>query len=449
MTRPIVIIGDTLMDRDIDGPVLRLSPDAAVPVIEQIELLERPGGAGFAAMLAARDGASVTLVTALADDEDGNVLRSMLRGAGVNIADIGASGTTICKTRVRASGNPVARVDSGSGTASDRPLPGAVKDAIAEAKAILVSDYGNSITSHIALRHQIAQLDARVPVVWDPHPRGSTPLPCTVATPNLSEAFAATGDSGSMRDLATVNEVARTLRDRWQCASIAITMNERGALLCHGSNVPTIAPAPTLAPGDPCGAGDRFATTLTLALASGALVSEAVVEAVDTASRFVAAGGMAGFHGIEEAGSFRQPIALDQNVTVATGGCFDLLHAGHVHLLKSARRLGDKLVVLLNSDSSVRHLKGVSRPINNVADRTAVLMALGCVDEVVVFDEETPSRALRDLRPQVWVKGGDYSETDLPEIDVMKEWGGQVAVLPYLEGRSTTGIVNEVLRGRR
>ncbi len=126
---------------------------------------------------------------------------------------------------------------------------------------------------------------------------------------------------------------------------------------------------------------------------------------------------------------------------VATGGCFDLLHAGHVATLRAARRLGDCLVVCLNSDASVRRLKGPSRPLVPAADRAKVLEALECVDAVVVFDEDTPVEAIRRLRPDVWAKGGDYAGADVPEAAVLRVWGGQAVVLPYLEGRSTTALV--------
>jgi rfaE bifunctional protein nucleotidyltransferase chain/domain len=133
---------------------------------------------------------------------------------------------------------------------------------------------------------------------------------------------------------------------------------------------------------------------------------------------------------------------------VATGGCFDLLHAGHVSTLQAARALGDCLVVCLNSDASVRRLKGPGRPLVAEADRAAVLAALACVDAVVVFDEATPAAVLRQLRPHVFAKGGDYSAADPPEGAVLAEWAGEVVLLPYLEGRSTTRLVGEMTRAR-
>jgi rfaE bifunctional protein nucleotidyltransferase chain/domain len=132
---------------------------------------------------------------------------------------------------------------------------------------------------------------------------------------------------------------------------------------------------------------------------------------------------------------------------VATGGCFDLLHAGHVSVLQAARRLGGCLIVLLNSDESVRRLKGPDRPLVEEADRAAVIGALECVDAVAIFDEGTPEAALRRLRPDIFAKGGDYAGIELPERAVLSEWNAEVVVLPYLEGRSTSRLVEEVMRG--
>ena len=134
-------------------------------------------------------------------------------------------------------------------------------------------------------------------------------------------------------------------------------------------------------------------------------------------------------------------------VLVATGGCFDVLHAGHVATLEAARSLGDGLVVLLNSDESVRRLKGPGRPVNSQEDRTRVLLSLSCVDAVIAFDEDDPREALRSLRPQIWAKGGDYEDTDLPEADLVRSWGGRVVLLPYQSGRSTTAVLQSISQG--
>jgi rfaE bifunctional protein nucleotidyltransferase chain/domain len=209
---------------------------------------------------------------------------------------------------------------------------------------------------------------------------------------------------------------------------------------------------------DPCGAGDRFAVSAALALGAGRVTVEAVHEAVADAARYVAAGGPASLAlGTAAPGAAADPPAgqpgqqpVDDLVAavsrrggtvVATGGCFDLLHAGHVATLRAARRLGDCLVVCLNSDDSVRRLKGPSRPLVPAGDRARVLQALECVDAVVVFDEDTPLEVLQRIRPHVWAKGGDYAGATFPEAAALQAWGGQAVVLPYLQGRSTTRLL--------
>jgi rfaE bifunctional protein nucleotidyltransferase chain/domain len=225
-----------------------------------------------------------------------------------------------------------------------------------------------------------------------------------------------------------------------------------------------VMPAPTTIGGDPCGAGDRFAATAAGLLADGALPSEAVAGAVAAASAFVATGAAATIHlpsstpgasdptfpalasPIDRARRLIAAVRARGGTVVATGGCFDLLHAGHVATLRAARALGDCLLVCLNSDDSVRRLKGPGRPLMRLADRIAVLEALGCVDVVVPFDERTPEAVLQRLRPDVFAKGGDYALADLPEAELLATWGGQAVVLPYLEGRSTTQLMKEVVR---
>ncbi|MCI4065190.1 D-glycero-beta-D-manno-heptose 1-phosphate adenylyltransferase [Micromonospora sp. R77] len=187
-------------------------------------------------------------------------------------------------------------------------------------------------------------------------------------------------------------------------------------------------------------------------------MAEAVGAAVAAASAYVAAGGAAGLH----RGQGQRPVLAaartteelvarvraDGGTVVATGGCFDILHAGHVATLQAARRLGDCLVVCLNSDRSVRGLKGPERPVNPERDRAGLLAALDCVDGVVVFDESTPHQVLGRLRPDVWVKGGDYVEAELPEADLVQRWGGDTVVVPYLDGRSTTDMIAAARAGR-
>jgi rfaE bifunctional protein nucleotidyltransferase chain/domain len=231
---------------------------------------------------------------------------------------------------------------------------------------------------------------------------------------------------------------------------VAVTIGSRGALLSYGAGTPVLVPAPDVQCVDACGAGDRFAASAALALGAGCVIADAVSEGVRRAAGYVAAGGPAvldassgtspAWQTLQAAGAEAASDPRSMTV-VATGGCFDLLHAGHVETLRAARSLGDRLVVCLNSDASVRRLKGPGRPIVGEADRARVLLALECVDEVVVFDEDTPVEVLRRVRPAIWTKGGDYAGADVPELAVLEEWDGQAVVLPYVDGRSTTALV--------
>ncbi|MEP6696061.1 MAG: D-glycero-beta-D-manno-heptose 1-phosphate adenylyltransferase [Pseudonocardiales bacterium] len=450
MTR-IVIVGDTLLDRDLIGTADRLCPDAPAPVVDVTGQDSRPGGAGLAAVLAARDGHDVTLVTALAADPAAAELRELL-GAGMRLIALPAEGSTAEKVRVRVAGHSVLRLDRGgplappTGSGSEELAEAA--EAVQSADVVLVCDYGRGLTGHPGIRALLAEAVKRPPVVWDPHPRGSAPVPSVrLATPNAAEArlFAPECEGAGLAGAAAR---ASALVSAWAAGSVAVTLGASGALLSYGTGPPFVAPAVAAQATDTCGAGDRFALTAAVRLGEGDVASDAVQAAVVSASAYIAAGGVASLRAPQPAGPpARDPATLVARVraaggtVVATGGCFDLLHAGHVGLLRAARGLGDCLVVCLNSDDSVRRLKGAGRPLVPAADRIRVLEALECVDAVAVFEEDTPVQVLRRLRPDVWAKGGDYTLVDLPESGVVQEWGGQAVVLPYLPGRSTTGLL--------
>ncbi|MDG6103799.1 D-glycero-beta-D-manno-heptose 1-phosphate adenylyltransferase [Dactylosporangium aurantiacum] len=467
MNELLVVVGDTLLDRDVDGTVARVCPDAPAPVLDEHTATERPGGAGLAALLAARAGHRVALVTAIAEDAAGARLCALLAAAGVTVYAMDLPGATPQKMRLRAHGQVLLRLDRGGPQQDPGEPPAATLAVLADAAAILVSDYGRGVTRQPAVRAALAA--AAAPIVWDPHPNGAAPVHgARLTTPNLAEVRALSGDAGNGTRLSTAVRGGRALRDRWRSAAIAVTMGADGAVLCQSGPTPLVVPPPAAAGGDTCGAGDRFAATAALALARGALVSEAVQEAVAEATAYVAAGGVttalaapaatpagdpAGVAaqpsasavpvGPREAGRIIADVRARGGTVVATGGCFDLLHAGHVATLEAARRLGDCLVVCLNSDAGVRALKGPDRPLNPQDDRARLLAALGCVDAVVVFDEPTPATLLTWLRPDIWVKGGDYADggPDLPESEVVQRYGGQTVIVPYLAGRSTTRLI--------
>jgi len=455
MNRPLVVVGDVMLDVDRSGTVDRLSPEAPVPVLHGISERRRPGGAALAALLAARSSSRpVVLIAAFADDDAARQVRQLIEDR-VEVIPLRWTGTTPVKTRLRAGDHPIARLDEGGAPGVIQALPVGAGQVLSTAAAVLVADYGGGVTGYRPLRERLTAVSARTPVIWDPHPRGSDPVVGTWwVTPNEAELQAlSAGADPSWTPLGALRRQARSLAERWQTRAVCVTLGSKGAMLCTGNEPPLVVSPPAVTAGDTCGAGDSFAAAAALAFADGRLPSEVIAAAVDGAARFVAAGGAAAFDPAITGTARAEPnvaqplmellsgVRRSGGQVVATGGCFDLLHAGHVATLQAARALGDCLVVCLNSDFSVRRLKGSGRPLQTEQDRARVLLALGCVDAVVVFDEETPCTVLREIRPDVWAKGGDYSGLTLPEAQVLAEWNGEIVTVPYLPGRSTTALV--------
>jgi rfaE bifunctional protein nucleotidyltransferase chain/domain/rfaE bifunctional protein kinase chain/domain len=455
----IVVIGDALLDRVLEGTVERVCPDAPAVVLDAGPERATPGGAALAAVLAAAGG-DVVLVTALARDLAGRELRRLLEAEGIEVVATELAGSTPEKLRVRASGQSLLRIDRGGSPGAVGPLGPEGRAAIEAAEGLLVADYGHGVAARADV-HSILSARGRIPLVWDPHPRGGAPMEgVQLATPNAVEAALACPIVSGVGLIADATR-ARALAARWKAMAVVVTRGPGGAVLSGGDGPPLAAPAPHEINGDPCGAGDCFAATATLALASGAVTSEAVVAAVEAASTFVGSGGVAGLdrppppdapRSVDSskgrAAAVAETVRADGGVLVATGGCFDLLHAGHVAMLQAARRLGDALIVCMNADASIRRLKGAGRPVQSAKDRAAVLQALDCVDAVDVFDEDTPVAALEALRPDMFVKGGDYGARELAEEAVVARWGGQVVVVPYLAGRSSTRLIEVARRVR-
>ena len=470
----IVVVGDVMLDVDLSGEATRLSPDAPVPVVDVSGVKRRAGGAGLVARMLAEDGWPVTLVTVLGDDDAGRQLESHL--AGVRLVSGPSGHASPVKTRVRAGSHPVVRFDQGCGKAPVPDASPAMLRAVEQAGVIIVADYGRGLAANPQLRDLLARLADSVPIIWDPHPSGPDPVPgVAVVTPNLAEASKAAGAYANPQDPRTQDtatqdpavQAGRILMGQWQSRAVLVTKGEQGAvLLQQGSDSAQAVPAPRVEAGDPCGAGDRLAASLAVHLLAGRELGEAARLAVHDAADFLASGGVSALPDPagptaaapkprnQAAGRLRtsEPLLLARAVrdnggtVVATGGCFDLLHAGHVRSLAAARELGDCLIVCLNSDDSVRRLKGPERPIISQQDRAELLLAMECVDAVMVFDEDTPEAALERLRPDIWVKGGDYKGARLPEADLVEKWGGRCLTVPYHPARSTTGLADALAK---
>jgi rfaE bifunctional protein nucleotidyltransferase chain/domain len=473
----MVVLGDAVLDRTWEGTADRLCPDAVGPVVDLQRETSTPGGAALTALAAAALGARVVFVTALGDDAAGDVIRRQLTGAGVTVIDLSLHGPTPEKIRVRCAAGTVTRVDRGcapvariGALGTHGPIRRRVEEALGAAHAVLLSDYGRRLVTDVVGELRATDRTAgrlpltgttdsppTVPVVWDPHPASARPdTALTLATPNLREAAAAAGSGGPVGPVGPMAtgggaaEFARLLAATWRCA-VAVTCGAAGAAVATPGEIReagSLHHVPAVAvEGDTCGAGDWFAAGASHALALGATPVEAATAGCDAAAAWVGSGPRRLARLVTDIGAGPDPLRR----VVATSGCFDVLHVGHLSMLRHARSLGDRLVVLVNSDESVRRLKGQGRPVNTEDDRVTLLRGLECVDEVRIFDELTPCRVLTDLRPDVFVKGADYADRALPEAEVVARWGGQVVFAPLVSGRSTTRVLRVAgeLAGRR
>lgn len=451
MAPRVYVVGDVILDRDIVGHSDHSCPDSAGPVVDATELREGPGGAGLAAMLLSKYGADVTLVTALAADDAGQRLEESLRRNGIEVVAAPLSGSTPTKMRIRVDGRTVTRVDCGDGVAPQSDMSVAAH-RFDDADAILVSDYGRGLTRCAALRSSLARRGAAgTPIVWDPHPGGPDPVPGTaVLTPNQFET--------EQRDLDRRLAEGASPRE-FGVRAIAVTGGRAGATLFTDDHAPQRVPVADnelvqTEDVDACGASDAFAAAMTVELARGESITTAVGSAVQRATAMISGGLRADLADsavlADSIGAQLFPFddpATSRGVTrretlVATGGTFDLLHPGHVSLLRRARALGDSLVVCINSDESVARAKGPGRPVVPAADRARVLAALDCVDEVVILDADTPARVIEKLRPDIWVKGADYAEAGMPEASTVRACGGRVMILATIPGYSSSSVIS-------
>jgi len=430
----IGVIGDTLLDVDLEGEADRLAPDGPVPVVTLRETVRRPGGAGMVAMLLAADGIPVTLATALSDDEHADRLRGMLQQSDrIRLVATRLEGPTPVKTRLRAGGQPVARFDEGDAFSHVESFGLDALGALAGCDAIVVADYGRGVAADPQVRRLLEAWQG--PLVWDPHPRGPLPVSsATVVTPNASEAASFGFPVGTSHRAAAL--AAATLADQWRVSAVAVTLAGAGAVLARpGDGAPHVVPTRPVAVADACGAGDRLAATTAVALAHGRPLPVALEDGVAAASAFVAAGGVASLRERRDepeppadAVALARTVHASGGTIVATGGAFGSIDADDVRWLAAARRLGDRLIVVLAEDDRRPH---------DVQDRRDLLLGLECVDAVVVGAPSTP--LLARLRPDVWVCAGDGPMG--PESDAVTRWGGCVVTVPHPRAPRTASRV--------
>jgi D-beta-D-heptose 7-phosphate kinase / D-beta-D-heptose 1-phosphate adenosyltransferase len=468
----VLVLGDAILDRYLEGGSLRFSREAPVPNVTISQQHDTAGGGGNTAVNVAALGARVDFLGVLGDDPEGGFLSAALRGQGVGVERVvvQAGRRTRAKHRVVAEsqlllsydGGDVCDVDAGS----QRALIERLRQLFAVADAVILADYGYGTFSQ-ALVDAVRVLQQRSPrvLVVDSRHRLPmfSPLAPTAVKPNyeeLKELLAPQSLEGFPSRAEAVQAHAEAILSATGAQLVAATLDCDGAVLLQPHAPPRRLFNRHVPVRNAAGAGDSFVATLALALAAGAPSGLAGELAAAAATVAVSKDGTAPctaaelHHCFSPAGKHADDLALlaqrlqtyrDQGRTVVfTNGCFDILHRGHVTLLNQARSLGDVLIVGVNSDASIRRLKGPGRPINTLEDRVQVLAALACVDHVIGFDEDTCSELVRALRPHIFVKGGDYTRETLPEAPVVEAMGGVVHVLPYLSDRSTTGLIERI-----
>lgn len=462
----VLVVGDLMLDRYWYGETSRISPEAPVPVVTVNESEERPGGAGNVALNISTLKAGVTVMGLTGDDEAADVLSKQLELAGVNCRLIRRPEfATVTKLRVLSRHQQLIRLDfeDNFSRGDVTPVRQAFADLAVDADVIVLSDYGKGTLGDVQTLIDCARNLGR-PVLVDP--KGvdfSRYRGATIITPNLSEFEAVVGHCPTDEILVDKGE---TLCRDLGLEALLITRSKRGMTLLRRDHAPLHLAARAREVYDVTGAGDTAIAVLAAAFAVGADLAQATALANVAAGVVVSKLGTASVTLQELDRAMHEYDKIESGVTcpdelmarvarartrgetiVMTNGCFDLLHAGHVTYLEQARRLGDRLIVAVNDDASVKRLKGADRPVNALAQRMAVLAALHSVDWVVPFSGDTPEQLICQVRPDVLVKGGDYDAADVAGGDCVRNGGGRVVILDYVENCSTSRVIEAIRHG--
>ncbi len=459
----ILVVGDVMLDRYWHGGTTRISPEAPVPVVKVGQAEDRPGGAANVALNIAALGAGASVIGVIGDDEAGQVLQGRLKAAGIRTDfQVSRLKPTVTKLRVVSRHQQLLRMDfeepfdeSDSSEFVDK-----ARILMPYMDALVLSDYAKGSLQDCRDLIGLAR-QSGVPILVDPKGSDfSRYRGATLLTPNMSEFEAIVGRCRSEQEMA---ERGARLMAELDLQGLLITRGESGMTLLRPNQVELHLPARAREVFDVTGAGDTVIAMMAAVLASGQSLPEAMALANLAAGIVVGKLGTATVNAPElrraiqqEQGSERGVVSEEQLLIaiedarasgekiVFTNGCFDIIHAGHVGYLEDARQLGDRLIVAVNSDKSIRRIKGEGRPINPVDRRMAVLAGLESVDWVLSFDEDTPERLLQSIKPDILVKGGDYREDQVVGAGIVREYGGKVRVLRYVESCSTTAIVNKI-----
>ncbi len=463
----VLIIGDVMLDRYWYGPTGRISPEAPVPVVKVESNEERPGGAANVAMNIASLGGHAHIVGLTGKDEPAQVLENTLQALNVDCDFVALDDyPTITKLRVMSRGQQLIRLDFEDkfSAVDPKPILARMEKTLPNVKAVILSDYAKGALEYVQQYIQKARA-AGVPVFIDPKGacferyRGATLL-----TPNMSEFEQVVGKISSEQELV---EKGLQLIDQYDLEALLVTRSEHGMTLLRQGLEPIHLPTQAKEVYDVTGAGDTVISVLAASVSAGKSLEEACALANAAAGVVVGKSGTStlsmielaeAVHGSKEADfgviaeaalieAVKKARARGEKV-VMTNGCFDILHAGHVSYLNHAADLGDRLIVAVNSDESVKRLKGPGRPVNPTDRRMAVLAGLGAVDWVVPFSEDTPQRLISEVLPDVLVKGGDYTPDQIAGGAEVIAAGGEVKVLNFEDGCSTSQIINAIKGGK-
>ena len=469
----VLVVGDPILDQTYEGSTGRISPEAPIPVVQVRSSSFGLGGACNVAHNLARLGCPVELAAVVGDDEEGTILADLVASKGVGGGLIpSADRPTTKKVRILSSRQQMLRLDF----ENERPLSPEEEERLLKRvtgpfldgfKGVVLSDYGKGVCTFRVCQGVIREcVDRGIPLIVDPKGtewdkyRGAS-----LVTPNLIELGEARGWKVPNED-DDIERAARELMDRFSLGSIVVTRSEKGLSLLSADTT-FHEPARALEVFDVTGAGDTVVAVLSAFISAGASMKDAarmanlaagyVVgkvgtyavgrgELLDAIVEDQPSGPSGKVKSVEDAALVAEEWKKQGNRVVFTNGCFDILHAGHVHCIEKAKEQGDRLVVGLNSDRSVKMNKGPGRPLNPQELRAKVLSALAAVDMVVVFEEKTPLALINALRPDVLAKGGDYREKEVVGAREVASWGGKVVLVPLLEGLSTTKIFGKIVR---
>lgn len=469
----VLVIGDLMLDRYLIGDVQRISPEAPVPVVLLKEQNDRAGGAANVAANLANLGITTRIAGCVGEDAEATTLLALINHLGIKSEAVIQSSErpTIAKTRVMSSHQQIVRIDQESqaalSKAENTELHILITRAIHDQPAIVIlSDYAKGVLSESTCRFIIETChQAKIPVLVDPKGHDYTKYKgATALTPNKKETAEACGVS--MNDNKALLAAAKQLKRSLDLDFLAVTRGEEGITLLEQDTDHHIA-ATAKQVFDVSGAGDTVIATLAAGLIHGLSAQEALSLANTAAGIVVGKVGtvpiqldellheLTSKNASKQADKICDLPSLKNKVNtwrashqkiVFTNGCFDLLHAGHVTYLEAAKKTGDKLILGLNTDRSVSALKGPTRPVIHENDRARVLAALEAVDAVILFDEDTPLNLIDAIKPDVIVKGDDYTEEQVVGGNEVKSWGGSVKLIPLVQGRSTSGILEKISR---